>query len=320
MKELKNRLEYIDLIKGFSILLVVLGHIYDFENNIKIWIYSFHMPLFFIISGFFVNKDIKLGRLLSKKFKSLIIPYISFGIGIMLLMYFSINLRNELNEYIMFFMIGVGRDALWFLPALFIVEILFNIIDRIESKSSKYIMLVILFLIGLYGKNYYENMILIVIYRAFIGLGFYSIGNYIYDYVTNCNLSYLSLVIIFATNMILALNNSYIDLWGLYFNDKFIYVFCSIVGSLSVIIFFKKISNRIKYKKILMFFGRNTLIIMSTQQIIINYINIVTKSQYYSTKEGLIVLLIVMIIELPIIYIINNYLPFMIGKLKKQKI
>lgn len=52
------RLKYLDFIKGFAILLVVLGHVIQFsdnsfDNNILFrYIYSFHMPLFMFTSGF----------------------------------------------------------------------------------------------------------------------------------------------------------------------------------------------------------------------------------------------------------------------------
>ncbi len=47
----KKRVQWIDTVKGIGILLMVIGH----AGNIpiaKLWIYSFHMPLFFIISGY----------------------------------------------------------------------------------------------------------------------------------------------------------------------------------------------------------------------------------------------------------------------------
>ncbi len=58
----KQRLIWADSLKGILIVLVVLGHaiqgVYgeDVESN-RIWniIYSFHMPAFFAISGFFVK-------------------------------------------------------------------------------------------------------------------------------------------------------------------------------------------------------------------------------------------------------------------------
>ena len=55
-----KRLEYLDVTKGFSILLIVLGHIYTKENVINAYMYSFHVPIFFIISGMLLkykNKD-----------------------------------------------------------------------------------------------------------------------------------------------------------------------------------------------------------------------------------------------------------------------
>ena len=131
-----KRIDYLDYTKGFGILLVILGHIYDASNPIKIWLYSFHMPLFFIISGFFANKNIEFKVLFKKKFKSLIIPYISFGIITIVLMIITNGLSGKLKEYVYFFITGVGRDALWFLPCLFIIEIIFSIINKI--KNNKY--------------------------------------------------------------------------------------------------------------------------------------------------------------------------------------
>lgn len=52
----KNRIEWIDCAKGLAIILVVFGHALtyfspDFENIIHM-IYSFHLPLFFVLTGY----------------------------------------------------------------------------------------------------------------------------------------------------------------------------------------------------------------------------------------------------------------------------
>ena len=56
----KDRLKWLDICKGFAILLVVLGHVIDGATMYKdvVWmqylykaIYAFHMPLFFFLSG-----------------------------------------------------------------------------------------------------------------------------------------------------------------------------------------------------------------------------------------------------------------------------
>lgn len=92
-----KRIDYLDYIKGFGILLVILGHIYDVSNPIKIWLYSFHIPLFFIISGALIKYTNINGRnmknIIISKFKSLIIPYICFE----LLAIFVWMIQNELT-------------------------------------------------------------------------------------------------------------------------------------------------------------------------------------------------------------------------------
>lgn len=317
----ENRIEYIDLIKGFTILLVVLGHIYQYNNPIKIWIYSFHMPLFFIISGFFAKNNINLNKLLMKKFKSLIIPYISFGCCIILLMFLTEGLSDELKTYIVFFITGVGRDALWFLPALFVAELLFNVISKIKNNIIKCAFFISLFIIGLCGDYFIHNIILTPMYRSLVGLGFYVLGSYSFKYLNKINVSYITLFIVFVVDLFLALNNKCIDLWALTFNNRFIYLTCSILGSFCIILLFKNLSERNISNNILKFFGINTLIIMSSQQFIINCINKLTKMNYYNTLYGLAIFILVIVIEIPIIYIINNYIPWMLGKfIKREKL
>lgn len=47
-----KRIAYIDIAKGIGILFVMLGHcLYSEESPIRLFIYSFHMPLFFVLSG-----------------------------------------------------------------------------------------------------------------------------------------------------------------------------------------------------------------------------------------------------------------------------
>lgn len=105
---MKQRIEYIDAIKGLAIFLMVMGHAiawnYDDYNavcnfhpeqtiNVKmggaIWqlIYSFHMPLFFMVSGFLMYKAYQWSDFLSftkKKIIRLLLPwgFVQFGLCI----------------------------------------------------------------------------------------------------------------------------------------------------------------------------------------------------------------------------------------------
>ena len=57
---MKERLLYIDMLKAFGIILVVMGHVFhDSDSIVSHFIYAFHMPLFFLLSGVFSDYDKK---------------------------------------------------------------------------------------------------------------------------------------------------------------------------------------------------------------------------------------------------------------------
>ncbi|WP_278969986.1 acyltransferase family protein [Megasphaera elsdenii] len=47
-----NRVGWIDVAKGIAIVLVIIGHTVQFGGGTRNFIFSFHMPLFFLLSGF----------------------------------------------------------------------------------------------------------------------------------------------------------------------------------------------------------------------------------------------------------------------------
>ena len=75
MDRLKQRDIYVDIIKGWGIILVIWGHssLFLFDE-----IYSFHMPLFFFLSGCFFSVKLDFIDFIKKKFRQLITPYIFF--------------------------------------------------------------------------------------------------------------------------------------------------------------------------------------------------------------------------------------------------
>ena len=70
-----KRDESLDFLRGFGILLMVIGHI-GFTTA-DIYIYAFHMPLFYMISGYLVKPDVrkKLSAHVISRAKRLLIPY-----------------------------------------------------------------------------------------------------------------------------------------------------------------------------------------------------------------------------------------------------
>jgi len=125
-----KRLLYIDIAKGFGILLVALAHndLAGYAPLLYHWIYSFHMPLFFFLSGLFFKAGTGFLDLLRRRFDSLLKPYF-FGI---FLIYFGAIFFDTMGLPIAFGRIlkslyanGYYLDwvAMWFLPALFTVNL-----------------------------------------------------------------------------------------------------------------------------------------------------------------------------------------------------
>lgn len=80
--ERKKRVEWIDIAKGFAMILVVIGHTAfstSKQEILRAMIFSFHMPLFFILSGMtlsFADNWKQLMNKTVKDVKNLLIPYV----------------------------------------------------------------------------------------------------------------------------------------------------------------------------------------------------------------------------------------------------
>lgn len=76
MNKTKNpdRLKYWDIAKGITILLVVLGHAENVNPFIRVAIFSYHMPFFFIANAYFI-KNYNMLECIKKSSKSLLVPY-----------------------------------------------------------------------------------------------------------------------------------------------------------------------------------------------------------------------------------------------------
>lgn len=75
-----QRVEWIDIAKGIGILLVLIGHVCDKHTFLWNFITLFHMPLFFIISGYVLKLDKPIKLFLKSKLMTLWVPYVSLSL------------------------------------------------------------------------------------------------------------------------------------------------------------------------------------------------------------------------------------------------
>lgn len=133
----QNRIGWIDTAKGIGLLLVILGHTrLPYASSL---IYTFHIPLFFFLSGaVFSGTKYGFKEFFVKKFKSLVIPY--FCLGAVIFLFFSIvyAVQGEpLGAYTDMLFNFLRQEhfwTIWFLAGLFITEIIYYWINKLLCK------------------------------------------------------------------------------------------------------------------------------------------------------------------------------------------
>lgn len=120
---MQKRIREIDYAKGIGIMLVMLGHsITLMDNSLNTFILSFHMPLFFFLSGMTINTTQSFTSFIYKKSKT-----IGCAIITSFLLYIFVGILVDVfwlkNESMMTFNYLYGLDN-WFLIVLYITSIM----------------------------------------------------------------------------------------------------------------------------------------------------------------------------------------------------
>lgn len=116
-----KRCYYLDLAKVIATFLVILGHLYSEDSTLRLYLYSFHMPLFFLVSGVFHKVT---GRINWKLYvKTLLWPtlvcIILHTLTGLIFSHFSLNsIHSYLNSFFVDLPLGRHKEIFWFIFAL----------------------------------------------------------------------------------------------------------------------------------------------------------------------------------------------------------
>ena len=77
----------IDIAKAIGILLMILGHCFGISGILRNFIFSFHMPLFFIFSGYFFKMPQNMKEMVTKNVRHLVLPYFFTSLVVVLLFF-----------------------------------------------------------------------------------------------------------------------------------------------------------------------------------------------------------------------------------------
>ena len=288
-----KRLEYIDIAKGMGIILVVAGHLLPEGNYLRDIIYSFHMPLFFFLSGFFLGQDkngVSLKEVIRKQ-KKLWRKYIGYSaVFILFDCLIRINLLHEIEKSQLIWDIYktitlYGINVLWFIPALCIAKTLSQtVVNKLGIKKGT-IFSVIMFVIVTLMSNYLSMEVmsksvvrlamyfpLVTTLRSFSMMCFVILGCLfrltVCQLLQNCHRCNLWFCVLACVVLIsfCALKNDAIDIHFLQMGKPILTLISSLSGCLLVVVLSMMTEEMIIAKQILCFYGRNSLFIMVIHQ------------------------------------------------------
>lgn len=145
-----GRIVWIDQLRSIAFFFVILGHV-ALPDEMQSVIYSFHMPLFFLISGLTINREkiasVSLWKYAAKLAKALLIPYVWMSLLCYPLWYLAFHMLDvPVEDTPINAAVGIlagnnliedsTSNALWFLLVLFIAELLFAVFIKLTRNNS----------------------------------------------------------------------------------------------------------------------------------------------------------------------------------------
>lgn len=272
--------------KAIGIIHVVISHIYPSLFSIIRMSYTFHIPLFYFVSGYFYNEDYekeKVKYIWSKFKKNVGLFYFCYVIMIVFnfLFYFKYKISfGAINFYSFFvlpfttggvdFMIGPS----WFILSLFLVQTFFIFLYPLVKKiiENDYLKLLFFLLLGiasiyLNNKGWCKNEWLLLISRTFVGVMFYYFGLFYRKKVENINIfnSKFLLITLFL-NMIISARffpDTLIDIRsGSYHGHIILPIFMASIGIYLTLFISKCLVFILEEKNVFSIIGKYTFYIM----------------------------------------------------------
>ena len=227
---ISNRIYWLDFGKVLAAFLVVFGHLYSGDHTITKYLYAFHVPFFFIVSGIFHKNE---GKVLWKDHvKKILFPAILFFAiyAVFYVLEHSVfigkadQLFNEAIIYTKYFILSIWRSTIlvpaWFLIALFWCKMITDIV--LMCKVKIFILANILILLGLIVPYVLGFRIPLFFSQGLMAYPFYIVGVKAKEFLKQRQASwwYLAAVpICFACTFFLTRLNGKVSMNGVYFGS-----------------------------------------------------------------------------------------------------
>lgn len=249
---MKMRDQSLDILRGMGIFFMVFDHI-GWGTVVHTYIQSFHMPLFFIVSGY-LWKNEKLSGLVQKRFKTLLIPYVFFAaIYLAIQTILALGRENSFLDSLRAVVLYPSdmsnmpiAPALWFLPCMFLTSIVYSLLSRLSFKL-KTLIIVGISSLGMLYSSLVDTMLPFTIEPMTVALGFMLVGELIkkkQELVMRWLDKLWLVLIVLIVEAILAMINKSVDLRSARYHNCILYFLNGTFGTIAYWGIAKKIMTR----------------------------------------------------------------------------
>ena len=328
-KPMATRVDFIDLAKGFCIILVVLSHVcgstaWYFLDVMNI----FRMPLYFVLSGLFFKSYGSFFVFVKKKTNKLLIPFLSVYLFVVLPSSFLIYHRyGSVDNIYDFFFAHFGRlylgidGAAWFLLCLFFMNLIFYLIYLI-AKGKMFPMFLMTIACGLTGYLLDCQHIYIALWidSALTAMPFFMLGYFIRSKTDLLNetlskkhlqLSVLSLLMLLFAVWLDEIQGVHEIYYGS--NEYEVNAFSLYAGGAFGMLFVLLISKRVNSLPVVSYVGRYSIVVLLTHLLyLFLFRNILYQLGIQQENVWLNLLLsgIIILLEIPTISFCIKILPY----------
>lgn len=334
-----KRVEWLDSLRGVAMFTVIAGHVASMSKNMDLLIYSFHMPLFFAISGalFRVDKYDSLKACVIDKAKKLLIPYC--WLYALNLPFWWINRKvlgssdATLEDLFWGFLTSnqalssMVSGALWFLPCLFLVSILFWWLADLDRRGKVKLegSMVVVFLAAVYLCTFYHEPAVwhwatVPMATVFYYLGFVFMNNReailskFGLHESNGKFAVIAVVLL-AVGVSVAFANGKISMHRNDYNDIALMLVAALAISLGLAMCLMKLPTI----KVLDFAGKNSIIFFGFHIAILRFLENFAYTAPYADHYSILTAIVVFLLLIPVSLFVNRFCPYIVGKKRPVK-
>lgn len=336
-----GRIRWIDMLRGIGMFLVICGHVFKpagLDGTVK-WIYSFHMPLFFMISGCVHeiqsrNKAIpQPGDFLKKKVRQMVIPYLCLNFLAVPHWYLNYKVLDDATTSVgtiikgIFTSISGPANPMWFVVVLLWVNLVFYAIQYFSKGRMADTMLSVLVLFGLgviFRQKYGTEEVALhwnLVYMAllFFGLGYFFMAN---KERIDAWLGETRLKRYWIGGFVLALGtladamNIKVSMYSDEMGNPLLFLMSSLGISFGLLMFVEKLP----VVRLIEYVGQNTIVYLAFHiPILRTFQKFNAASLAIVEQHPLLLSLFIYVILIPVCMLFHKYLPFVVGRRYQKK-